>query len=460
MSSLDVPPISAGETTVTHSLFSLTTVASMAVFFLLVAWACARLLSHWRPTLGNNAPSATAWIDGLRGLAATLVLLNHIPLVVANHLQLAPTITFEATQLVNYLGAVGVQLFFCITGFLFASKILGSSNVDWTDFFVRRIRRLVPAYALAVLLALVVGAVAVDANFEYVGSALRALPHIMSFGIFVLPEVQGFDMSRLLGVNWTLAIEWRFYAVLPLLFALRRFGHMNGPISLLVFAVVLVPVLGAGIWLYFIVGAAATLMPKVALAHAWRGPLIVLAIGSVLSMAWNWDALATEKVAQGLHIASLFFSLCLLKPRLLTTNALTALGAISYSLYLLHIMVMFVLFGLVHEFLFDVTSLPAAGFALMGALGVALSVLVAALAYEHIELRFMSTKKSLLVSSPDVFSPVFSSERLRRENLETDSQKLHVRPDRRLRLVGSSRKKCAAALPASKQAEKDTSDAV
>ena len=396
----------------TDTLFPLTTVAAMAACFLLVALASTGLVARWRPAWASGSPPPTAWIDGLRGLAATLVLMNHVPLVVANHLELAPTIDPEATRWVNYLGVVGVQLFFCITGFLFAGKILGSRNVDWTDFFVRRIRRLVPAYALAVLAALVVGAVVVDADLDHLRSALAALPHMMSFGIFLLPEVQGFDMGRLLGVNWTLAIEWRFYAVLPLLFALRRFGHMNGPLSLLVFTLLLVPVLGAGIWLYFIVGAAATLLPKVASARALRGPLALLAMGAVISMASNWDDLASQKVGQGLHVAALFFSLCLLRPRWLATRAVAVLGTISYSLYLLHMTVLFVVFGLCHRFLFDVTALSAAGFTLMGCLGVALSVLLATLSYQLVEHRFMGEKRLSEDPLPTAFSPVVTCDNL------------------------------------------------
>lgn len=430
----------------TDTLFPLTTVASMAACFLLVALACGHLVARWRPALTGASPPSTAWIDGLRGLAATLVLMNHVPLVIANHLQLAPTIDPEATRWVNYLGVVGVQLFFCITGFLFAGKILGSRNVDWTDFFVRRIRRLVPAYALAVLVVLAVAAVAIDAGFDYPASAVAALPHMMSFGIFVLPEVQGFDMGRLLGVNWTLAIEWRFYAVLPLLFALRRFGHMNGPLSLLVFTLLLVPLLGAGIWLYFIVGAATTWLAKVEVARALRVPLALLAMGAVLSMAWNWDDLASQKVLQGLHVAVLFLSLCLLRPRCLTTRAVTALGTISYSLYLLHMTVLFVVFGLCHRFLFDVTALPAEGFALMGGLGVALCVLLAALSYDHVERRFMGERKSADAAAGTAFSPVVTRRGLMHDlSSPAASDRQNERRHRPVRLVGSASKKKVAA---------------
>jgi peptidoglycan/LPS O-acetylase OafA/YrhL len=430
---------------VTDTLFPLTTVAAMAACFLLVALMCAGLVARWRPALAGASPPPTAWIDGLRGLAATLVLMNHVPLVIANHLQLAPTIDPEATRWVNHLGVVGVQLFFCITGFLFADKILGSRNVDWTDFFVRRIRRLVPAYALAVLAALVVGAVVVDADLDYLTAALGALPHMMSFGVFILPEVQGFDMGRLLGVNWTLAIEWRFYAVLPLLFALRRFGRMNGPLSLLVFTLLLVPLLGAGIWLYFIVGAAATLLPKAGVARALRAPLALLATGAALSMALNWDDLASQKVLQGLHVAVLFCALCLLRPRCLTTRAVTALGTISYSLYLLHMTVLFVLFGLCHRFLADVTTLPATGFALMGGLGVALCVLLAALCHAHVERRFMGGQRSSDGPPDPAFSPVVTRDVLMQDlSSRAASGTPGERRHRHVRLMnGGARKKLA-----------------
>jgi peptidoglycan/LPS O-acetylase OafA/YrhL len=431
--------------TVTHTLFSSSAVAMMAAWFLIAALACASLFARWRPALASASASPTAWIDGLRGLAATLVLMNHIPLVVANHLQFAPTIDPEATDLVNYLGVVGVQLFFCITGYLFASKILGSRNVDWTDFFVRRIRRLVPAYVLAVLAALVVGTVVVDANLDYLGAALLALPHMMSFGIFVLPEVQGFDMSRLLGVNWTLAIEWRFYAVLPLLFALRRFGHMNGPVSLLVFTLLLASVLGGGIWLYFIVGAAATLLPKMDLPRVMRAPLALVAAGCLISITLNWDDLASHKVAQGLHIAALFVSLCFLEPQWLTTRAVSTLGTISYSLYLLHMTVLFVLFGLCHHYLFDVSALPATGFALLGGLGVALSVGMAALSYRYVEQRFMATRTPLQSPSPAAFSRVITSESLLKDLAHAPVPKGSDRRRPLMRLVGNTRSSASAA---------------
>lgn len=376
----------------TNTLFSLTAVAVMAACFLCVSLLSATFLARWRPALAIGGP--IAWLDGLRGLAATLVLLNHIPLVITNHLLLDQTIGPDAVDLVNYFGVVGVQIFFCITGYLFASKILGSRDIDWTEFFVRRIRRLVPGYAAAVLVALIVGAVFVDADFDfdYLGSAAKAFPPMMSFGIFDLPEVQGFDMGRLLGVNWTLAVEWRFYAVLPLLFALRRCGMMKGPLFLFAITLLLMPVLGAGIWLFFIVGAAATLLPKADFSPVWKTVLSVLALACVLSMSLNWEIFSLRKVLHGLHVAFLFFVVCILKPRWLATRAMTALGTISYSLYLLHITVLFVLFGLCHFYLFDVTELSALGFTLMSSLGIFLSVLIAALSYEKIERRFLNVK--------------------------------------------------------------------
>jgi len=388
----------------TSALFPPVAVALLALCFLLVALASAGAVARWKPALAGASPPQTAWIDGLRGFAATLVLMNHVPLVIANHLHLGTTVDPEAVRLANYLGVVGVQLFFCITGYLFAGKILGSRNVDWTEFFVRRIRRLVPAYAVAALATLAVAAVVIDADFGDLGAMFHALPHLMSFGIFVLPSVDGFDLGRLLGVNWTLAIEWRFYAVLPLLFALRRFGHMNAPVSLGVFTLLLVPMLGAGIWLYFIVGAAATLLPTIATARVLRAPLAVLAVTVALSMALNWDALAGLKEMQGLHVALLFLALCLLRPRLLTGRAISALGTVSYSLYLLHMTVLFVLFGLCHHFLFDVTTLPVPAFALLGGVGVALSVLLAALSYDQVERRFIGARAPAANAAPAAFA--------------------------------------------------------
>ncbi|MBJ2204465.1 acyltransferase family protein [Pseudomonas carnis] len=58
------------------------------------------------------------FINGLRGLAAIFVFVNHAPFVLIN-LGVKNTVFSAWGQIYPNLGSFGVQIFFCITGFLF-----------------------------------------------------------------------------------------------------------------------------------------------------------------------------------------------------------------------------------------------------------------------------------------------------------------------------------------------------
>ncbi|HUD34171.1 MAG TPA: acyltransferase [Variovorax sp.] len=351
----------------------------------------AMLLSRRAPGLSSQAHAQTRWLDGLRGLAVTLVMLNHAPLVLHN-LQLAPTVfalSAETRILLDYLGSIGVQIFFCITGCLFARQLLPARNVDWPLFFVRRIQRLVPAYVVAVLAAIAVAALFSRVDRQFVASALDAIPRMMAFGFYPLPRVGAFETSRLLGMSWTLAFEWRFYVVLPLVFMVIRLGRAPGSVAIALVAVVLMLVEGLGVWMFFALGALASpltrLQPTAGQCAAARGALFVC----VASMVLNWAVVDRDRILQGLHVLALFACVAVTRPRLLSSRSTVTLGTLSYSLYLLHVMVFFAVFGLCHAYAFDVAALSPFAFTLLAGLAVALAMALSALSYLLLERRFI-----------------------------------------------------------------------
>lgn len=144
-------------------------------------------------------------IQILRGIAALLVIENH-----AVDTQINLNIGQSLYQTLFYLenfGAVGVDIFFVISGFvitLTASRFL--RPYGFQDFLFKRLIRIVPCYWLSTL-----ALVFMSRYFE-----------IQSFGklnivqsLFFLPRFQDNDYYLpVLGVGWTLSFEMYFYLIL------------------------------------------------------------------------------------------------------------------------------------------------------------------------------------------------------------------------------------------------------
>ncbi|WP_350649260.1 acyltransferase family protein [Pseudomonas sp. HY13-MNA-CIBAN-0226] len=105
-----------------------------------------------------EVPHEYKFINGLRGLAAVFVFVNHAPFVLTN-LGITNSSFSSWGQIYPNLGSFGVQIFFCITGFLFFDKIMKSNSIDWNGFFLARLKRVAPLYyassIIVVLIAII-----------------------------------------------------------------------------------------------------------------------------------------------------------------------------------------------------------------------------------------------------------------------------------------------------------------
>lgn len=168
------------------------------------------------------------YVQGLRGLAVASVVLYHATTWAG--------VTGEAAQR-SVLGAMGVDLFFVISGFCMTWPLLRGGDVGKLDawpFLVRRWLRIAPPYLLAVAGVLLVSA----AMFWLGGPGWWSEPMQSTFGSSaanlwgnILTHVtftHGFFqvyVTSIDGAFWSLATEWQFYVLLPLLVPLaRRFG--------------------------------------------------------------------------------------------------------------------------------------------------------------------------------------------------------------------------------------------
>lgn len=159
-----------------------------------------------------RADPARPWfpaLDGLRALAALLVLVFHVTGAVA------PFPRWTWGHGLIRLGNVGVALFFVLSGFLlsrpfFVAHLRRQPQVRLGRYVVRRLVRIVPAYWVA----LSVWLFAVSERTPVGGG--EAYPWFYGFGQ-IYYDRRTVDGGGSLGVAWTLCIEVTFYLVLPAL---------------------------------------------------------------------------------------------------------------------------------------------------------------------------------------------------------------------------------------------------
>jgi peptidoglycan/LPS O-acetylase OafA/YrhL len=159
-------------------------------------------------------------IDGLRGYLAFFVFLHHSYIW---HTFLKTNKWEEPeSNLFNQFGQTSVVLFFIITAFLFISKLIDKKtiNFDWKNYIFARFFRMFPMYFFSVCFIFLI--VAVESNFEIKDSILNIAKSTSSWLLFCINgsvDINTLENTYIInsGIAWTLPYEWMFYFLLPLL---------------------------------------------------------------------------------------------------------------------------------------------------------------------------------------------------------------------------------------------------
>ncbi|MFD9319698.1 acyltransferase family protein [Streptomyces sp. NPDC060053] len=165
------------------------------------------LLLPERAPVRPRAESRLRALDGLRLLAALMVCFYHYAGKngeVAQSWHQSPGQKFPTLSQFATYGSLGVQFFFLISGFVICMSSWGRSM---GDFFRSRVARLYPAYWAAIVLVTAAGLI-----LPVVASPLRS-DEILT-NLTMLQQPMG--VPRVLGVDWTLWVEVRFYALFAL----------------------------------------------------------------------------------------------------------------------------------------------------------------------------------------------------------------------------------------------------
>jgi peptidoglycan/LPS O-acetylase OafA/YrhL len=293
-------------------------------------------------------------IEGLRAIAVTLVLLYH-----------AAVPGFGG-------GFVGVDVFFVLSGFLITGLLLRelerTGSISLPSFYARRLRRLLPAVALVILVTVIASVVvlsplrAADVAADGVAASLYASN--LRFAIQATDYLQSELAPSPLLHLWSLGVEEQFYLFWPALLLVATLGARDRVRRVGILAIVVVMAsFGLSLWLttasapwaffslpsrawelgigaLLAVGAArlAGLPTRIAVAAGWIGLALVAASGLVIETSTPFPGLAALLPTLGTALAMIpgMRAAALGPARYLGWRPARFLGRISYSLYLWH----------------------------------------------------------------------------------------------------------------------------
>jgi peptidoglycan/LPS O-acetylase OafA/YrhL len=150
-------------------------------------------------------------LDGLRGIAILLVMAFHI-FKRAAYFTKHETLLFISE--LSYIGWMGVDIFFCLSGFLITSILLRTKTDAhyFRNFYARRILRIFPLYYFVIIV--------ISILLPWLDPGhVPSLPVILPFLLTYLQNwMEFFKIASLplsLGITWSLAIEEQFYFMWP-----------------------------------------------------------------------------------------------------------------------------------------------------------------------------------------------------------------------------------------------------
>jgi peptidoglycan/LPS O-acetylase OafA/YrhL len=361
-------------------------------------------------------------IAGLRGLAAMMVLVHHV--------YLAANGTFgNGFDVELTFVRSGVDLFFVLSGFcLFYPYAAGGSVQSWKRFFSRRAVRILPPY-YAMILTLSIVPIAVAPALRWMGllvatasapTTRQVISHFLMAHTLAPDTFYGID-----GPFWSLGVETQFYIACPLAFWLVSRWHWRGAAVIAAIAIVY----RAGVLVYATSGAAGSLRSEangslVVLVNLFPGrwlefgmgmfvatlikkrrvamltsarEMLLLTMATILYLltqiyllesAGNW-LLPWADCTFGLCFSVLVLLACAdgtAMGKFFSSSVPALVGAISYSLYLVHYPIVMALGGaLTSSRLTSAERMLA-----IGVFGIPLSLAAAACFYQLFERPFLS----------------------------------------------------------------------
>lgn len=311
-----------------------------------------------RPDSAAVTGGRLAGVDGLRACAALWVVFFHIHAFSQARFAHVPGL-----DLILRSGSTGVSLFLVLSGFCLYVPFAGgrTHRFQTAQFFVRRCRRLMPAYYVSLVLAVAINLIG-GAWLGFQHFTGRQLAWQVATHATLTHTLFPSTFYSLNGAYWSLGLEWQLYLGLPLLIVgIRRFGLRATALAAIacnvlyrlalemliqhgvvprnsLLATAVLPNQLPGRWAEFVFGMIAAELYVTGQVKQWiskaKYAVIPLVLLSVLALNWPLSHLLfggvffilLSAVLASDNIVNRFFS----------WRPLVAIGTMSYSLYLVH----------------------------------------------------------------------------------------------------------------------------
>lgn len=167
-------------------------------------------------------------LDGLRFIAASMVLMPHAFVKLAEHTNITTDWICRIGRTLAS-GGMGVSIFFVLSGFLITYLLLEEKRVSGAiqlkKFYMRRVLRIWPLYFFVVAFGIVI--------YPWLKSLLGIETDLCSRPIYYWTFLSNFDeinihktclgqSALMLGITWSVSIEEQFYIFWPLFFVLLK----------------------------------------------------------------------------------------------------------------------------------------------------------------------------------------------------------------------------------------------
>lgn len=318
-------------------------------------------------------------INSLRGLAATAICFYHFVLSTANYVEEIWVRTLF------YYAQYGVPLFFVISGIVLPLAMLNNDYKlkHWSTFMLKRLIRLEPPYLVSLVFA---SAYLIFQSYRHTGLVEFSGSNFLLHLGYLIPFVEGQEWMN--PIYWSLAVEFQFYLCLSFAFlGLKQ------------------PLLSRRLLMYLLLFGASFISSEKAFLFRWL-PLFMTGIVYVLQ---KYKIISPKE-----FVLVVLFSFGLTYYHLDLPNLCVAistltvvhffpnynpsysnwLGKISYSLYLVHLIIGQALVNfLSHTYRFSYQKI------LVILLAYGLSVFAAWLLYKWVELPSKQASSKLKYSS-------------------------------------------------------------
>jgi peptidoglycan/LPS O-acetylase OafA/YrhL len=314
-------------------------------------------------------------IDHLRALAAIWIVIYHGEQILGSVLRYGKPFLGEWVITKNFFysmvieGHTAVALFMVLSGFIFTYGAYGK-KIIYKYFLLNRLLRIYPLYILLIF----VGMASNASGFSLLDFAANVLP---------LADFKTVSGGPFVSMSWAVAVEFQFYIIFPfILVAVNRIGPkaVVGLVAVAILFRVLGVLAGGDItdltyWHLtgridqFLLGMLAaigartiSITPKAALIGLISSAVMLIALLFAFNQTGGWPAKHAWKIiwptVEGCVYGLIVFFYTSITPASLISRGFSAIGECSFSIYLLHFVII-TIFSTRSEWLISFTLSPA-----------------------------------------------------------------------------------------------------